>query len=196
MYSSCKQQHCAEDSLTPTASFAQREGYTSALRLRRQVYTETALLPYNLHEFGFEGDAVRKACKKSARPGWEVSVDAGYWGIWGNRLADIFPSRVVEDFDCGMEGEIFPECGVQSGMRGRCPIPHNIFSSILSPQSPSDHHFHTAEPNLSQHGKTRIVWRPVSSKEVREPSLNFQQQVLPIVPGLGFSDWCGLSDMK
>ena len=39
------------------------------LRLCRQVYTETALLPYSLNKFFFDDNAVRKAFEQSARPG-------------------------------------------------------------------------------------------------------------------------------
>lgn len=39
------------------------------LRTCRQIYTETALLPYSLNTFTFLDDAVRKRFEKSARPG-------------------------------------------------------------------------------------------------------------------------------
>ena len=39
------------------------------LRLCRQVYTETALLPYSLNKFFFDDNAARKAFEQAARPG-------------------------------------------------------------------------------------------------------------------------------
>ena len=41
----------------------------SILRLCRQVFTETALLPFALNKFAFQDDIVRRAFERSARPG-------------------------------------------------------------------------------------------------------------------------------
>lgn len=56
------------------------------LRVCRQIYTETALLPYALNTFTFKDDSVRRLFEKSARPGKKRvqkkavgDYEIGYW---------------------------------------------------------------------------------------------------------------------
>ena len=81
----------------------------------RQIFTETALLPYVLNKFSFSTDEVRRAFEKSARPGkkllqkkaigdYEImdraefewrTVDTGVPG-WYSRLADAMGLTIAD----------------------------------------------------------------------------------------------------
>ncbi len=86
------------------------------LRVCRQIYTETALLPYSLNTFIFQYQAVRKRFEKSTRAGrkraqkravgtYELMETADAWREESNShvgcLSDLL--RIHRDFDGIME---------------------------------------------------------------------------------------------
>ena len=60
--------HFTIDSCSST-DFYNSAVHLGLLRVCRQIYTETALLPYALNTFTFKDDSVRRLFEQSARPG-------------------------------------------------------------------------------------------------------------------------------